>query len=78
MSQASTGVTMHRRPAASEYLRRKYNISHSPSTLAKKAVTGGGPPFYKDGPYPLYPEPGLDQYAAQRLGKLRTSTSDAV
>ncbi|MFO1160924.1 MAG: hypothetical protein U1E60_18940 [Reyranellaceae bacterium] len=84
MSQVSIGASkwerpaMHRRASASEYLKRKYGISLSSSTLAKKAVTGGGPPFYKDGPYPIYPEPGLDEYAVGRLGKLRSSTSDEV
>lgn len=82
MSQASIGTTSRhwpsrmRRTVASEYLREEHGITLSPSTLAKRAVIGGSPPFFKDGPFPLYPREGLDNYAVARLGKLRTSTSD--
>jgi hypothetical protein len=82
MSQSSIGLSRKwpqrmRRKVASEYLCEVHGVSLSPATLAKKAVTGGGPPFRKDGPFPLYDQPVLDDYALARLGPLRSSTSDA-
>jgi hypothetical protein len=82
MSQASIAITSRHWPArmrrklASEYLLEVHGVSLSPATLAKLAVIGGSPPFWKDGPFPVYGRPELDQFAAARLGPLRTSTSD--
>jgi hypothetical protein len=82
MSQTSFGITSRHWPArmrrkqASEYLFEEHGVSLSPATLAKLAVVGGGPPFMKDGPYPIYERPRLDTFATARLGPLRTSTSD--
>lgn len=66
----------HRRKAASQRLKEKFGIDYKPSTLAKAAVVGGGPPFYVDGRFPLYPDDELEKWAIARLGKLRRSTSD--
>ena len=66
----------YRRAQASSYLRDKYGICLSQATLARMAVTGGGPRFRKDGRFPLYDEPELDRFAEARLGPLRASTSD--
>jgi hypothetical protein len=67
------------RRTASKYLREEHGIRLSPSSLAKLAVVGGGPLFYKDGPYCLYDRvEHLDPFAVERLGKARTSTSDAA
>jgi hypothetical protein len=83
MSQASIGTTLRHWPArmrrklASEYLLEVHGVSLSPATLAKLAVIGGSPPFWKDGPFPVYGRPELDEFAAARLGSLRTSTSEA-
>jgi hypothetical protein len=82
MSQSSIGVTNRQWPArmrrtlASEYLLEVHGVSLSPATLAKLAVTGGGPSFRKDGPFPLYERQELDTFATARLGPLRASTSD--
>lgn len=89
MSQVSIGITdEERRPSrqwprrmgrklASEYLRDVYGIRLSVSTLAKLAVHGGGPAYYKDGPFVVHDRVDhLDPYAVQRLGKPRKSTSD--
>jgi hypothetical protein len=65
-----------RRSAASEYLWRKHGVKVAPTSLAKLACVGGGPPFQKDGPWPTYPVPGLDQYAKKRLSRLVSSTSE--
>lgn len=65
------------RREASEYLFEVHGIRMSESTLAKRAVTGGGPAFYKDGPFVVHDrDEHLDPFAAQRLGRARTSTSD--
>jgi len=65
-----------RRRAASEYLWRKHGVKVAPTSLAKLACIGGGPPFQKDGPWPTYPVLGLDQYAKKRLSRLVSSTSE--
>jgi hypothetical protein len=67
-----------RRKVASEYLLEEHGVSLSPATLAKLAVQGGGPAFRKDGPFPLYDQPVLDEYAVARLGPLRASTSEPL
>lgn len=82
MSQSAVSLTRRtwpermRRQQSSDYLREEHGISLSPATLAKLAVIGGGPPFRKDGRFPLHERSDLDAYAAKRLGPLRTSTSD--
>jgi hypothetical protein len=74
----STGQKNLSRPEASKHLFEKFGIKLSPKTLASKACSGGGPPYYKAGRYPLYPPEELDEYATELLGKLQTSTSDAA
>jgi hypothetical protein len=66
-----------RRREVSRYLMDVWGIQLSVATLAKMAVTGGGPPFYKDGRFPIHDPDLLDDYARERLGALRHSTSDA-
>jgi len=65
-----------RRAEASAYLRRRYGIRAAVRTMAKWAWQGGGPPFYRDGKYPLYPVDGLDAWAQARLGTPLRSTSE--
>ena len=69
-------LRLHRRKSASEYLKETWQIERAESTLAKDAVVGGGPKFYKDGPFPLYPEEELDRWARERLGEFVGSTSE--
>ena len=82
LSQASIGTTSRHWPArmrrrvASEYLLEMHGVQLSPATLAKLAVTGGGPRFRRDGRFPLYDQPELDSYGIARVGPLRSSTSD--
>jgi len=49
----------------------------SPKTLATKAVRGGGPPFRKFGPWPLYRWGGSLAWAHNKLTTPRHSTSEA-
>ena len=65
-----------RRKLASEYLFEVHGISLSHATLAKLAVLGGGPTYWKDGAFPVYGVAQLDEFAVSRLGKLRRSISD--
>ncbi|HZQ01365.1 MAG TPA: hypothetical protein VFB13_17605 [Reyranella sp.] len=67
-----------RRRAASDYLHQKHGVTLSVNTLAKMAVVGGGPRYRLDGRFPIYERDELDRFAADRLGPLRTSTSNAI
>jgi hypothetical protein len=66
-----------RRREASDYLREQHGICRAPATLAKLAVTGGGPRFRHVGRVPIYPVAELDAYAAAITSALKCSTSDA-
>jgi hypothetical protein len=48
----------------------------TPATLATKATRGGGPPFQRFGPRPLYRWGNALQWAQSRLSKLVASTSE--
>ena len=65
-----------RRKEASAYLLDEWGISRTPKTLAKLATTGGGPPFEKDGRFPLYTPPVLDAWARSKLSSLVDSTAE--
>jgi hypothetical protein len=82
LSQASAGQSRRwskrmRRRELSEYLREIHGIVLSPATLARLAVTGGGPEFQYDGRFPVTSPESADAFAQARLGPMRTSTSDA-
>ena len=64
-----------RRAEASRYLREHHGIKREPQTLAKLAVTGGGPEYDLFGRVPYYPIDKLDEWVAARLSR-RRSTSD--
>jgi hypothetical protein len=66
-----------RRWEAALYLQLLYGLNTANATLAKMACTGGGPPFQRAGRIPLYPRDGLDHWAAERLGPIVHSTSEA-
>ncbi len=67
---------MKRRTAAARYIVERHGIPCSPNTLAKLACIGGGPAFYKAGRIPLYADADLDAWAASRLSRRVTSTSE--
>lgn len=58
------------------YLLETHGIRLAPSTLAKWAVTGGGPAFEKFGSKPLYPLTELDRFARERLTPAAASTAE--
>ncbi len=66
-----------RRRELSEYLREVHGVVLSTATLAKLAVTGGGPEFQYDGRFPVTSPENADAFALARLGPMRSSTSDA-
>ena len=65
-----------RRTAASTYLRDTHGLDRAPSTLAKLAVIGGGPPFRRMNRVPLYSADDLDRWDASKLTPSMRSTSD--
>ena len=65
-----------RRKEASAYLRDEWGIIRTPNTLAKLATIGGGPPFEKDGRFPLHTEEGLDEWARAQLSPVVRSTAE--
>ncbi|MGI3899790.1 MAG: hypothetical protein ACRYGP_17660 [Janthinobacterium lividum] len=66
-----------RRCEASSYLEQKHGLTVAVATLAKYASVGGGPAFNLFGRFPLYEPGALDNWATQKLGRARISTSDA-
>jgi hypothetical protein len=50
--------------------------SDPPRTLAKYAVTSGGPPYRKARRYPLYHPDDLDDWVGRKLSNPVTSTSE--
>jgi hypothetical protein len=65
------------RNEASKYLDAVWGVRRAPSTLAKLAVTGGGPIFRRAGRVPLYSTDDLDKWVASKLSSAMRSTSDA-
>src|SRR6516165_9456272 len=64
-----------RRIKASQYLLEVHGVTIAAATLAKLAVTGGGPEYELWGRFPYYPTQLLDRWAEARLSR-RRSTSD--
>jgi hypothetical protein len=64
-----------RRAEAAQHVLEKWGYPCSPKTLAKLAVTGGGPRFRKAGRYPLYHPDDLDVWVNSKLSETVTSTS---
>lgn len=73
---STTPVRRYRRKDASAYLLERHGISRTKATLAKLAVIGGGPIMVYDGAIPLYPEDGLDAYAAAVISPPVRSSSE--
>jgi hypothetical protein len=65
-----------RRKEAARYLTDVWGIPMSPKTLAKLAVTGGGPHYRKAGRFPLYEVAALDEFARNKLSPSVSSTSE--
>jgi hypothetical protein len=65
------------RTAAAEHL-RGLGLKIAPSTLAKLAVIGGGPPFSKFMSRALYQPRDLEDWAAARISPKRSNTSDTA
>jgi len=63
------------RKLAAQFLSER-GYKTAPSTLAKLACLGGGPPFQSFGRRPLYTEADLLAWAQGRTTGLRRSTSD--
>ena len=66
------------RAEAARYVSAVLGVRVPPSFLARRAVTGDGPVFYKWGQLAVYPKPGLDAWMKTRLGPARRCKSDVV
>jgi len=64
-----------RRDEASNYLFETYGIKRTRATLAKMAVTGGGPSYRKAGRTVLYEVEDLDVWAESLLTPAASSTA---
>jgi hypothetical protein len=67
---------LFRRTAASQYIWDTWGVSYAPSTLAKLAVVGGGPPFRRVGRFPVYSKDDLDDWVRSKLSVPMRSTSE--
>ena len=67
-----------RRKAAAQYLHEAHGVERAPSTLAKLAVTGGGPVFRRIGCVLLYAPHDLDEWVASKLSPRMRSTSQVA
>jgi hypothetical protein len=65
------------RPAAPDYVRKKWGFIVAESTLAKYASTGGGPIFEKFNGRVYYSAANLDRWVAEKRSGPRRSTSEA-
>jgi len=71
-------IRLLRRHEASKYLHEVHGVERAPSTLAKLAVTGGGPAFRRIGRVPLYAPEDLDAWVVSKLSLPMHSTSEAT
>jgi hypothetical protein len=62
---------------AAKYVRDTYGVRCSEKWLAKLAVTGGGPRYWKDGRAVLYRRDALDAWVDGRISGPWTSSSGA-
>jgi hypothetical protein len=71
-----TGQRMLRRAEAAEYVRDRWGYPLAARTLAKMAVTGGGPTFRRASRFPLYEVKDLDEWVRAKLTRPVRSTSE--
>lgn len=76
MSEAAPAERLMRRAEAAEFIRETFGVSCCTSTLAKLAVTGGGPEYQKFGRFPLYSRAACRAWVSSKLSPRLTSTSD--
>jgi hypothetical protein len=64
-----------RRSEAAAHLKGRYG-AYTADTLAKLACVGGSPVFKKFGPFPVYAQEDLDNWALSRMTRPVRSTSE--
>ena len=69
-------TTFFNRREASDYLLKRYGLRAKPTTLAKYATIGGGPPFRRAGRFPVYDTDDLDAWAQRRVSPRVSSTCE--
>lgn len=75
MQPPSPPIFINRR-AAAKYFRESWGMRCSEKWLAKLAVMGGGPRFWKNGRSVLYRRDALDAWAAERIKGPWASSSE--
>ncbi|WP_027152209.1 hypothetical protein [Mesorhizobium sp. WSM2561] len=65
-----------RRKDASAYLLTVHGVSRTPKTLAKYAVTGGGPRYHKANNVPFYDTDNLDAWVEELFGEAVSSSAE--
>jgi hypothetical protein len=68
----------HRRQAATQYLREKWNMKCAPGTLANYAVNGVGPVYRLVGRDAVYEESDLDNWAQSRISGPKRKSSGPI
>ena len=76
MSESLPKKPLYRTDEASQYLIETHGVNVAPRTLDKLRSVGGGTEFQKFGRSVLYPRHGLDDWALEKLGEPRRSTSE--
>lgn len=76
IQEAPTTERLMRRAEAAEFIRQTFGVSCCASTLAKLAVTGGGPEYQKFGRFPLYTPSACRAWVQGKLSRRVTSTSE--
>ena len=64
------------RRSAAKYVRDTHGVRCSEKWLAKLAVTGGGPPYWKNGRAVLYQRETLDAWVKRRINGPWASSND--
>jgi hypothetical protein len=66
------------RKEASEYLRKRWQLSFVPNTLARMAATGQGPVYYYRGRFAFYAQAELDAWARTKISAPKRKTRRTV
>lgn len=66
------------RQEVSDYLKTRWNLTYSPKTLQKLAVTGGGPQYCIFGNKAVSTSVWIDNWVREKMTAPRVSTSESI
>jgi hypothetical protein len=72
-----TAAGKRRRSGASQYLQQQWGLHYTSATLANLAVRGEGPVYCLAGPYAVYGDDDLDEWARSRISGPMQKASQA-